>query len=145
MKILSLPAESYIMKVHCSWCITTLGFTAQSRKFDKFINIHWNTKSLRRSFVTPLELFYRDFVDISYENASFRILETFVWLQLIYFSTTIVFFVRIFFRLLGTLWINYLRVLAKDLLREIFIAQISHYGKFTALHQLVSIVLELMN
>ena len=49
----SLPAELYIMKVLCSWYITTLGFTAQSRKFEKFINIHWNIK-WGRVFITPL-------------------------------------------------------------------------------------------
>ena len=78
------------MKVHYSY-ITTLGFTVQSRKFEKFLNIRWNAKSLK-SFVTPLELFCKDFVDISYENASFRILEDSVWLQFIYvFLTTIIF------------------------------------------------------
>ena len=49
----SLPAELYIMKVLCSWYITTLGFTAQSRKFEKFINTHWNIK-WGRVFITPL-------------------------------------------------------------------------------------------
>ena len=37
---------------------------------------------------------------------------------------------------------NYLRVLAiKILLRVVFIAQINHYGKFTTLRKLISIVL----
>ena len=62
--------------MHCS-CITILRYTNQSRKFEKFINIPQNTKSLRRSSITPLEVFCKDFVDISYQNASFRILEAF--------------------------------------------------------------------
>ena len=33
----------------------------------------------------------------------------------------------------------------KILLHEVFIAQISHYGNFTALHKLISIVLQLTN
>ena len=132
LKILSLPAESYIMKVHCSWCITTLVLNAQSRKLKKFINMHWSTKPLRRGFITPLELFCRDFVDISYENASFRIIEDIVWLQHIYFVTTIVF-----------LSVKYIFPLY--LLREVFIPKISHYGKFTALRKLISIVLQLTN
>ena len=37
---LSLPTASYMMKMHCSWCITTPGYTTQSRKFETFINIH---------------------------------------------------------------------------------------------------------
>ena len=53
LKILSLPAESYIMKIHCS-CITILEYTSQSRKFEKFINIHQNAK-LRRKSLTPLQ------------------------------------------------------------------------------------------
>ena len=36
-------------------------------------------------------LFYKDFVDICYENASFLILEDSVWLQLLYFLTAIAF------------------------------------------------------
>ena len=132
LKILSLPAESHIMKVHCSWCITTLVLNAQSRKLKKFINMHWSTKPLRRGFITPLELFCRDFVDISYENASFRIIEDIVWLQHIYFVTTIVF-----------LSVKYIFPLY--LLREVFIAKISYYGKFTVLRKLISIVLQLTN
>ena len=38
-----------------------------------------------------IELFCTDFVDISYENASFSILEDSIWLKLIYFLTTIAF------------------------------------------------------
>ena len=41
-----------------------------------------------RSSSTPREVFCKDFVDISHENASFLILEDSLWLQLIYFLTT---------------------------------------------------------
>ena len=72
---LHLSNESYIMKMHFSWCITILVYTAQSRKFEKFINIHLNTNSLGRTSLTPPEVFCKDFIDISYENGSFCILE----------------------------------------------------------------------
>ena len=36
-------------------------------------------------------IFCKGFVDISYENASFLMLEDFMWLQLIYFLTTTLF------------------------------------------------------
>ena len=36
-------------------------------------------------------ILYKEFVDISYENASFGIQEDSIWLQLIYFLTTIAF------------------------------------------------------
>ena len=81
---------------------TTLVFTAQSGKFEKFVNIRWNTKSSRRSFITALELFCKNFVDISYKNALLHILEDSVWLQLVYFLTTIVFFfVKYLFPIVG--------------------------------------------
>ena len=63
-------AES--MKVHCS-CITILGFTAQGKKCEKFINIHQYTKTSRRSSIILLEVFCKNFVAISYEYASFCI------------------------------------------------------------------------
>ena len=86
-----LRAESHIIKTHCSWCITILGYTAQSKKLKKFINIYWSIKSLWRCSITPLEVSFKDFVHISYENASFRILECSSLLQLIYFVTKIAF------------------------------------------------------
>ena len=59
----------------------------------------------------PLEVLCKDFVDISYENASFGILEHSLWLQLIYFLTTIAFWLmKYLFRFDG----NKLSVLAKD-------------------------------
>ena len=55
-----------------------------------------------------------------------------IWLQLIYFFTTIAFCpIKYLFRILEN--------------SEVFIAQISLYGKFTALHQLILIVLQLTN
>ena len=68
-------------------------------------------------------------MDISYENASFGILEDSTWLQFIYFLTTIA---------------SYSNALC-CIHRTLFIAQISHYGKFTALPKLISIVLQLTN
>ena len=78
----------------------------------------------------PLEVFCKNFVDISYENASFGILKGSIWLQLIYFLTAIAFWpMKYIFRVLCV----------------VFIAQISHYGKITALHKLISIVVQLAN
>ena len=63
-KFLSLRAESYVMKMHCP-CMTILGYTSQSRKFEKLINIHLNKETLRRSSAThfqkqpPAEVFYK--------------------------------------------------------------------------------------
>ena len=62
---------------------------------------------------------------------------------LIYFLTKIAFWlIKYLFRIDG----DNLGVLAanKDL-TLVFIAQISHYEKFTALHKLISIVLQLTN
>ena len=61
--LLHLPAESYVMRMYCP-CIAILGYTSQSRKFEKFINIHLNRKTLRRSSGThfnmqPPEVFYK--------------------------------------------------------------------------------------
>ena len=53
-KFLSLRAESNVMKIHCP-CITILGYTSQSRKFEKLINIHLNKKTLRRSSATHFQ------------------------------------------------------------------------------------------
>ena len=60
---LSLPAESYKMKMYCP-CITILEYTSQNKKFENFINIHLFKKSLRRSWIThfkkqPQEVFYK--------------------------------------------------------------------------------------
>ena len=55
-------------------------------------------KIICQRLILSLEVFCKDFVDISYENASFGILEDSIWLQLIYFLTTITFwFMKILF------------------------------------------------
>ena len=60
----SLPAESYVMKMYCP-CITMLGYTSQSRKFEKFINIQSNKKkkpwrsSITHSKNQPADVFYK--------------------------------------------------------------------------------------
>ena len=61
--LLPLRAESYVMKMYCP-CISILGYTSPRRKSEKFINIHLNKKTLRRSSVThfkkqPPEVFYK--------------------------------------------------------------------------------------
>ena len=77
-------------------------------------------------------ILYKEFVDISYENASFGIQEDSIWLQLICFSTTIAFWnMKYIFRILENC--------------VVFIAQIRHYGTFTALHKLILIALQLTN
>ena len=86
-----------------------------------------------KRLLLPLEVFlYKEFVDISYKNASFGIQEDSTWLQLICFLTTIAFWL-----------IKYLFRIIENCV--VFIAQISHYGKFTTLHKLILIVLQLTN
>ena len=90
-------------------------------------------KIICKRLLLPLKLFCKDFVDISYGNASFSILEESIWLKPIYFLTAIAFWlVKYLFLIDGDI----LRVLAKNLT----LCQISHHGKFTALHKLISIV-----
>ena len=48
-------------------------------------------KIICKRLLLPLELFCKDFVDISYGNAPFSILEESLWLKPIYFLTTIAF------------------------------------------------------
>ena len=60
----------------------------------------------------PLKVICKDFVDISYENASFGILEDSIWLQLIYFLTIIAFcLMKYIFPIDG----DNLRALTKDM------------------------------
>ena len=47
-------SHRYVMKMCCQ-PITILGYTSQSRKFEKFINIHLNKKNLRRSSITHFQ------------------------------------------------------------------------------------------
>ena len=60
----------------------------------------------------PLKVICKDFVDISYENASFGILGDFIWLQFIYFLA-----ITAFCLMKYLFWINgdNLRVLTKDM------------------------------
>ena len=48
-------------------------------------------KVICERLLLPLELFCKDFGDISYENVSFSILEDPIWLKRIYFLTAIAF------------------------------------------------------
>ena len=84
-------------------------------------------KSLREAVILEIMKLYEDC--ISYENASFSILEESIWLKPIYFLTTTAFWLM-----------KYLFLIDGDILCVVFIAQISHHGKFTALHKLISIV-----
>ena len=69
-------------------------------------------KIICKRLLLPLELFCKDFVDISYENVSFSILEESIWLKTIYFLTTIAFWLMKYLFLIDG---DILRVLAKHL------------------------------
>ena len=59
-------------------------------------------KNICERLLLPLEVLCKDFVNITYENASFCVLEDSKWLQLIYFLTTIAFWcVKYLFRING--------------------------------------------
>ena len=88
-------------------------------------------KIICERLLLPLELSCKDFVDVSYENASFSIQGDSIWLKLIYLLTTVAFWLMKYPFLIGG---DILRVLAKNLTLCLFIAQINHHGKFTALH-----------
>ena len=60
-------------------------------------------KIIFKGLLLPLRLFCKDFVNIKYENASFGIPEDSIWVQLIYFLITIVFWImKYFYRTNGT-------------------------------------------
>ena len=92
-------------------------------------------------------MFSKDFVDITYENASFWILENSLWLLLIYFLNTISFwFVKyLFLDQCAQSKLTISECQLKILLCVVFIPQIRYYGKLVALHKLISIVLQLTN
>ena len=69
-------------------------------------------KIICKRLLLPLELFCKDFVDISYENASFSIPEESIWLKPIYFLTAIAFWLMKYLFLIDG---DILRVLAKYL------------------------------
>ena len=87
------------------------------------------TKSLRtpilkiisERLLLSFKVFCKDFVNISYGNASFGILKDTIWLELIYFLTTIAFsLMKYLYRIDGECWL-------KILFCVVFIAQISHH------------------
>ena len=69
-------------------------------------------KIICKRLLLPLELFCKDFVDISYENASFSISEESIWLKPIYFLTAIAFWLMKYLFLIDG---DILRMLAKYL------------------------------
>ena len=79
--------EDALLITHDLLEFAILGYIPQSRKSEKLIKIAEDDK-----------VFRKDFVDITYENASFSKQEAYIWLQLIYFLNTIAFwFVKCFF------------------------------------------------
>ena len=110
--------------------LQTAASASWSILYKEFVDISYENASF--GMQAPWSILYKKFVDISYENASFGIQEDSIWLQLIYFLTTIAFWpMKYLFRMIENC--------------VAFIAQISHYGKFTALHKLILIVLQLTN
>ena len=101
------------MKIHCSWCITILGYPHIHMKtpvleshFTKVAHLQACNGMKKRCFLVNitkslitsilkiicegllllLELFCKDCVNIRYGNALFGILEHPIWLQLIYYN-----------------------------------------------------------
>ena len=110
-----------LLKRDCNTCFPV--------NIAKFLRISI-LKNIRERLLLPLQVFYKGFVDISHKNASFRTIKTLrfgLW--------------NIFFGSTGATS----ECLLKILLYVVFIAQISHYGKFTVLHKSISIVLQLTN
>ena len=107
-------------------------------------------KSLRKPILkimwervlVSFEVFCKDLINISYENATFGILGDSIWLQLIYFFTTIAFWVA---RCPFQIKEDNFSLLVKNLVCVLFITLISHYGKITAMHKLISILVQLTN
>ena len=122
---LSLKADSDLMKMHCSCCITILGYTARGKKIEKYFEKYFiRTLSIRTLSTLSMRMLH-----IAYEDS--------IWLQLIYFIS--------FFDRWGQCKLTNTECQLKILLCVVFIAQISHCGKFAALHKLISIVLQLTN
>ena len=108
--------------VHQWWCPNSF----DPRILCKFIQ-------QLRSF----EVFCKDFVDISNENASFYTIEDSMWLQLIYFFNWN-------WVLVYEIYFSYRRGQSKLTTSEC-ITQINHYGKVTPLHKLISTALQFIN
>ena len=94
-----------------------------------FENIYFEDH-LQMAASASWSILFKEFVDTSYDNASFGIQEHSIWLQLIYFLTTIA-----FWSMKYLFWI----------LCVVIIPKICHYGKFMALHKLILIVLQMTN
>ena len=90
-------------------------FCLLSILYKEFVDISYENASF--DIQASWSILYKEFVDISCENASFDIQEDSICLQLIYFLTTIAF------------WpMKYLFWILENCV--VFISQISHYGKF---------------
>ena len=72
---------------------TILRYTAPSKKLKKNYQRSLKYKILgeEEEELPRSEVFSKDFLNISHENALFLILEDSIWLQFIYFMTKIVF------------------------------------------------------
>ena len=119
-----------------------LSVAAFTKITEWFVCLHDCCFTEHLRWLITSEAFCKDFVEISYENASCRILEALQWLQLIYLITIAFWFVNIFFDRWGHSKLTTLECYQKVLLCVVLIAQISHYGKFTVLRKLLSIALE---
>ena len=87
----------------CSFVIRRLQHRYFPVKFAKFIKTPFLPQE-HLQWPAATEAFYKDFVDISYENFSCGIQEALLWMHLIYFLITIIFwFVKYVFRSMGTL------------------------------------------
>ena len=110
-------------------------------KFAKFLGTSFN-----RTLPPAASVFSKDFFDISYENSHTRTAEDSKYLQLIYFLNTNPFwFAERIFLIDGILTLaNYLHSVKEFTLR--FLYRLNQpLWEITALHKLISIVLQLTN
>ena len=66
------------LMIYCS--IPYWDIRSRVDNLKKSMNIYENTKFLIWSSVAPLEVFCKDFVNNTYENAFYLILEDYIWL-----------------------------------------------------------------
>ena len=120
----------FLIKLQILRPVALLKIRVQHCKYCKiFKNIYFEDH-LETAASASWSILYKEFVDISYKNALFGILEDFICTQLIDLLTTIAFWsMKYLFRILCV----------------VFIAHTSHYEKFTTLHELISIVLQMTN
>ena len=105
-KVADVQACSVVKKIVQNRCFP-VNITKSLRAPNYFILI-----IICERLLLPLKVICKDFVDISYENASFGKLEDSIWLQLIYFLTIIAFcLMKYIFRIDG----DNLRALTKDM------------------------------